>query len=83
MLPAAMRLIYPLYKLATRRDDGRSAAKAARTSVYLAASSEVEGITGKYFDPASKPVDWPAAVLDQVTRQQLWEIVERLARLST
>jgi hypothetical protein len=81
MLPGFMRLMWPLFKLATRADGGQSAAKASRSSVFLASSAEVEGVNGKYFDTHSKMVDWPASVLDQATRQHLWAIAEQLTHI--
>jgi len=82
MLPGLLRLIWPLFKLATRADEGQSAAKASRTSVYLASSADVEGINGKYFNPQSKAIDWPKPVLDQATRQHLWAIAEQVSHLA-
>lgn len=82
MLPGAMRLMYPLFKLATRSDGGKSAAKASRASIYLASSPEVHGVSGKYFNPECAVIDLPAPVLDQSIRQQLWETVERLAPIA-
>ncbi len=79
MLPGFMRFAFPLFKLMTRPDNGKSAAKAAHSSVYLASSPEVEGVSGKYFGTTSKMVAWPAAVLDTSTREKLWKIVEQIA----
>lgn len=79
MLPGFMRLLFPLFKLAVRDDNGKSAAKAARSSIYLAASPDVAGITGTYYDTNSKLTAWPPAVLDTTTRENLWEIVSRLS----
>jgi len=77
-MPGFLRLIYPIYKLATRADQGQSAAKASRASVYLASAPEVQGVTGKYFNPQCKIVDWPKPVLDPSIRQLLWSRVEQL-----
>lgn len=77
MLPHAMRFAFPLFKWMTREDGGKSAAKASRSSVYLASSKEVEGVTGKYFDTNCKEAAWSPAVMDAGNRKQLWEIVER------
>ena len=82
MLPGAMRFMFPLFKLATRPDGGKSAAKASKSSVYLASSAEVEGITGKYFNPKCKEVAWSPAALDSETRHQLWAIVAQLAHVA-
>ncbi len=54
MLPRAMRWMFPVFKLMVRDDGGKSAAKASRSSIYLASSPEVEGVTGKYFDTNCK-----------------------------
>ena len=78
MLPRAMRWMFPIFKLAVREDGGKSAAKAARSSVYLASSPEVDGVTGKYFDTNCKEAAWSPAVMDEANREMLWKIVERL-----
>jgi NAD(P)-dependent dehydrogenase (short-subunit alcohol dehydrogenase family) len=57
-----------------------TAARGARTSIYLASSPEVEGVSGKYFvrcraRPASK------AARDQAAARRLWEESERLVGL--
>lgn len=75
MLPRAMRWMFPIFKLAVREDGGKSAAKAARSSVYLACSSEVEGVTGKYFDTNCKEATWSPAVMNSEDRKKIWEIV--------
>lgn len=75
MLPRAMRWMFPIFKLAVREDGGKSAAKAARSSVYLASSSEVEGVTGKYFDTNCKEATWSPAVMNSEDRKKIWENV--------
>lgn len=78
MLPRAMRWMFPIFKLAVREDGGKSAAKAARSSVYLASSPEVDGVTGKYFDTNCKEAAWSPAVMHEANRETLWKIVEQL-----
>jgi hypothetical protein len=56
------------------------AAKASRSSVYLASSPDVAGVSGKYFDTHSKAANWPAPVLDQATRQRLWTIAKQISQ---
>ena len=82
MLPGFMRLFWPLFKRVVREDGGQSAAKASRSSVYLATSAEVANINGQYFDTNCKRVAWPKAILDQETRQKIWVITERLSLLA-
>ena len=78
MLPRAMRWMFPIFKLMVRDDGGKSAAKAARSSVYLASSPEVEGVTGKYFDTNCKEAAWSPAVMDAAFRQKIWQMVEKI-----
>ena len=53
-LPGAMKLMYPFFKLFFRDDGGRSAAKAASSSIWAATCPELDGVTGAYFDTKSK-----------------------------
>jgi NAD(P)-dependent dehydrogenase (short-subunit alcohol dehydrogenase family) len=58
-----------------------SPAKGARTSIYLASSPKVEGVTGEYFvkcKPA-KPRRWAQ---DAVAAQRLWQVSEELVGLA-
>jgi NAD(P)-dependent dehydrogenase (short-subunit alcohol dehydrogenase family) len=56
---------------------GASPAEGAKTSIYLAASPEVEGVTGKYFADR-KPVASSRESYDEVAARRLWEVSERL-----
>ncbi len=82
-LPPVMRLTWPVLKSMYMRDDGgKSAAKAAQSSVYLAASPDVEGITGQYFNTNSKPMEWPKDVYDERLRLELWSLCAKLAKVT-
>ncbi len=50
-----------------------SAKKGARTSIYLASSPEVEGVTGKYFDKR-KSVSSDPKSYDEAAASRLWEL---------
>ena len=52
----------------------------AATSVYLASSSEVEGVTGRYFDD-SKEKRSSGASYDVSAQQRLWELSEQMVRV--
>lgn len=59
-----------------------SPARGAETSVYLASSPEVEGVTGKYFyrrrqEPSN------AASYDEQSARRLWEVSEEMVGLKT
>lgn len=49
----------------------------AATSIYLASSPQVEGVTGKYFSD-SKEAKSSAASLDVTAQQRLWELSEQM-----
>jgi NAD(P)-dependent dehydrogenase (short-subunit alcohol dehydrogenase family) len=51
----------------------------ARTSIYLASSPEVEGVTGKYFSKC-RPVRSNAVSYDEPSQRKLWAISEELVR---
>jgi len=53
----------------------------AQTSIYLASSPEVEGVTGKYFDK-SKPVRSSAASYDNAAAARLWQISAQMTGLA-
>lgn len=70
----------PLVGGAIARTFGGSTEKGAETSLYLAASPEVEGVTGRYFvgqrETRSSPVSYDAAL-----QRRLWEESARLTAL--
>jgi NAD(P)-dependent dehydrogenase (short-subunit alcohol dehydrogenase family) len=83
MLPAGMREAWPAFERMARPDQRRSAAEAARSSIYLATSPEVQGITGQHVASRCQRADWPAAVLDPDLRQQLWAVAEQLTHTAS
>ena len=59
-----------------------SEADGAKTSVYLATSPEVEGVTGKYYDDC-KETRSSEASYDEDAQQRLWAVSERLLGLNS
>ncbi len=55
--------------------------KGARTSIYLASSPDVEGVTGKYF-ANQKQVKANPISYDEPTAKRLWKICEEMTGLS-
>jgi NAD(P)-dependent dehydrogenase (short-subunit alcohol dehydrogenase family) len=51
--------------------------KGARTSVYLASSPEVEGVSGRYFK-RSKPIKSSRQSYDEAAQKKLWDATERV-----
>jgi NAD(P)-dependent dehydrogenase (short-subunit alcohol dehydrogenase family) len=61
---------------------GASPEVGAETSIYLAASPEVAGVSGKYFS-RKKPVSSSRESYDEATARRLWEVSAQLTGLST
>jgi len=61
---------------------GISPEAGAETTLYLATSPEVEGVTGKYFDKC-KAVSSSPASYEIDARERLWQISEQLCGLTT
>lgn len=57
-----------------------SVEQGAQTTLYLATSPEVEGISGKYFSNR-KEVKSSSTSYDQALRQRLWQVSEELIRI--
>ena len=60
---------------------GISPEEGAKTSIYLASSPEIEGVTGKYFIK-SIPVRSAPISYDETLQRQLWEVSAKLVHLS-
>ena len=58
----------------------KSPKKGARTSIYLASSPDVEGVTGKYF-MAKKEVKSSKISYDESVAKRLWDISAELVKL--
>ncbi|MEV3924583.1 SDR family NAD(P)-dependent oxidoreductase [Actinomadura coerulea] len=56
--------------------------KASRSSVHLASSPEMEGVTGTYVDAKARRSAWPSAALDPRGQQAVWSECERLSDLT-
>ena len=56
-----------------------NADKGAQTSIYLASSPEVEGVTGRYFYKQREKAPRATALDDDVARK-LWEVSERIVK---
>ncbi|HEY6593964.1 MAG TPA: SDR family NAD(P)-dependent oxidoreductase [Asanoa sp.] len=71
------RVFLPLVRPFLRTPD-----QGARTSIYLASSSEVDGVTGRYF-ANGKPKTSSRASYDTPAQARLWQISTDLAGLTT
>ena len=60
---------------------GTSPEKGAKTSLYLATSPDVEGVTGKYFEKSVPRKSAPLSY-DESLQQQLWKVCAQLTGLT-
>lgn len=82
MLPEKMRWLFPVFRLMTKPDQGRSAKKAASSTIYLASSVNVEKTNGKYFNSKCKETQMPKVAYDATAREYLWSVVHKLTGLT-
>ena len=59
-----------------------TAEKGARTSLYLAESKDVEGVSGKYFDSDTREIRSSNVSYDLAAQKRLWELSEKMVGLS-
>ncbi len=78
---SAGRLMGLGWKLATFFGKGLTPAEGARTSIYLASSPEVEGVTGGYF-AREKTVRSDPGTYDEAAARRLWQISAGLVGLA-
>ncbi len=74
-LPLAVRLILPLFS------PWLTARRAAQSSIYLASSPDVEGLTGKYVNFRKKVVRSSLLSYEEATAEKLWRISAALVGL--
>ena len=70
------QLVMPLMRIIARSPE-----EGARTSVYLATSPQVQGVTGKYFEDSQVVPADPAAD-DEATAQRLWRVSMEMTGLA-
>jgi NAD(P)-dependent dehydrogenase (short-subunit alcohol dehydrogenase family) len=78
--PYLYRPVVPLLRLVGPRlmsDLGR----AARSSVHLASSPELDGVTGIYVDRNARPRPWPAGARDERATDVVWRLCAEVSGL--
>jgi NAD(P)-dependent dehydrogenase (short-subunit alcohol dehydrogenase family) len=73
VIAALVRIIAPLV--------ARSPAKGAETSIYLASSTDVAGVTGKYFHD-SRVIPAASQATDMVVARKLWDVSIQMVHLA-
>ncbi|MER6513887.1 hypothetical protein ABT158_44220 [Nonomuraea sp. NPDC001636] len=69
--PLVLKVVAPLFLSDLTRS--------ARSSIHVAASAEVEGLTGAYFDHRCRRKPLPAGALDERNQNAVWDLCVRLS----
>jgi len=82
-LPGALKLMLPLVRFPFREDGGKSAAKAARSTIWSATSSDLDGVRGLYFDTNfEEPTLHPTAT-DPEVQSGIVRVIEAVGNQSS
>ncbi len=74
-LPWFVRPLFPLFQYMTREDGGKSAQKAARSSIWGANAPETEGKSGQYFNTRCKPAKFHASIHEPKNQAAVVEVI--------
>lgn len=75
-LPGLMKLMYPVMKLFFKDDGGKSAARAAQSTIWAATTPELEGVTGAYFDTHSRQQDLHPTAYDSSVHARIQDALD-------
>ncbi len=71
-----MRPFWVAFRAFTHRDDqGKSAAKAARSSIWAATSPDLDGVYGRYYDTKCRPATFHKTVQDAALQARVMEVM--------
>jgi len=78
-LPGAMKLMMPFFRLFFRDDGGASAATAARSTIWAATTTELDGVTGRYFDTNSTEQKLHPTAYDTHVQECILALLQRVS----
>ena len=78
-LPGVMKLLYPFLRFTFRDDGGKSAEKAARSTIWAATSPDLDGVTGRFFDSDSKEQKLHPTAYDSRVQASILAVIEDAA----
>lgn len=76
-LPGALKIMYPLFKFLFKDDGGKSAEKAARSSIWGATSRELNGVTGRFYDTNVKEQKLHPSAYDRSVQQRILAEIDK------
>lgn len=75
-LPGAMKLMLPFMRLLFKEDGGKSAAKAATSTIWGATNADLDGVTGRYFDTKTKERKLHPTAYDPQVQARILQLIE-------
>lgn len=78
-LPGPMKIMYPLFRFMFREDGGKSAAKAAQSTIWSATTSELQDRTGAYFDSNCVERKLHPSAYDPEVHQRILSVLDSVA----
>jgi NAD(P)-dependent dehydrogenase (short-subunit alcohol dehydrogenase family) len=78
-LPGAMKLMMPFFRLFFSEDGGKSASKAARSTIWAATTPDLNGQTGRYFDTNSRDAKLHPSAHDPENQRRILDLLRRVA----
>lgn len=75
-LPGALKLMLPFFRLLFREDGGKSATRAARSTIWAATTPDLEGVTGRYFDTDSDEQKLHPTGYDTQVQSRILAVIE-------
>ncbi len=75
-LPGLMKLMLPFFRLFFAEDGGKSAAKAARSTIWGATSRDLDGVTGRYFDTNTTEQQLHPTAYDPQVQARILAVIE-------
>jgi len=73
-LPGLWKLLYPVFKIMMREDGGKSAKKAAASTIWASTTQDLDGISGAYFDTNTKERKFHPTIYDRAVQQRVVEL---------
>jgi len=75
-LPGPMKIMFPFFRLFFRDDGGKSAAAAARSTIWGATTPELDEVTGSYFDTNCKERRLHPSAYDSQVHVRIREVID-------
>ena len=79
-LPGPMKIMFPFLKLFFREDHGKSASKAAQSTIWAATSADLDNVSGKYFDTYCQNQEVHKTALDPKVQGRIMKLIESSLR---